>query len=300
MRFSASSNYIASFLLTISSPCFAFDDDSRDDTRAINIFCDNNQVTNDTPTLKFSCAGDVVNLKNRNSTLIKNGKKISQLPVLDFKVSRNGKVFYRTRNGPFLSNESGKLNSLGGAVIVYLLSPQGDVVYLNDQGVVFKNGEPLNRNQGKVNIIVRNESFSGRLIISAPSLAISKTGQAIYINDMGRIYVDNVSFSTHTAKVLEFKIDSNAIVFHLDDLGRLYKNNTRLNHKPAKVKTFKLNSSGKVAYLTDGNSRNLYFGARNFSAGSHRIRDFNFTGTGEVTYRDDIGRLWKMGQLISN
>ncbi|MDE0849309.1 MAG: nicotinate-nucleotide--dimethylbenzimidazole phosphoribosyltransferase [Nitrospinaceae bacterium] len=44
----------------------------------------------------------------------------------------------------------------------------------------------------------------------------------------------------------------------------------------------------------------LYFEDQNLSAGSHRVLDFSFTGSGEVIYKDDKDRLWKMGQLISD
>ena len=81
----------------------------------------------------------------------------------------------------------------------------------------------------------------------------------------------------------------------LEDLGRLFKNRIKMLRKPVKVKAFKLNVRNQVAYLTDGASRNLYFEDQNLSAGSHRVLDFSFTGTGEVIYKDDIGRLWKMG-----
>jgi hypothetical protein len=289
-------------ILTFISPALAFDDDSRDDTRTeiLNTFCENNQTLNDTPTLKSSCQGDIVNLQNRNATLIKNGKKISNHPVLDFKVSKNGKVFYRTQNGPFLSDESGKLESLGGAVVIYLISTHGDIVYLNDQGIVFKNGTPLNQNQGRV-IFQKRESFaSGQSFFSAPNLAVTKNGRAIYINDMGLLYVDDLAMSPHTVRVLEFKVDSQATVFYLDDLGRLFKNRTRFFRKPVRVKEFKLNARSQIAYLTDGTTRNLYFENRNLSAGSHRILSFSFTSTGEVLYIDDRERVWKMGQLISD
>jgi hypothetical protein len=149
---------ICSSLLSLSfiSHTHSFDDDSRDDTRSalINSFCENKQVLNDTPSLKSSCQGDIVNLQIQNSTLVKNVKPISRSPVLDFKVSRNVKVYYRTRNGRFLYNESGRLKSLGGAMIIYLVSSNEDAIYLNNQGIVFKNGEPLNQNQVKVNFLI--------------------------------------------------------------------------------------------------------------------------------------------------
>lgn len=197
MCFSTRCIYAGLFILIVISPVFAFDDDSRDDTRSqsLNTFCENNQTLNDTPTLKSSCQGYIVNLQNRNTTLLKNGR-------------------------------------------------------------------------------------------------------AIYVNSRGLLYVDQIPMSPHTAKVLEFKVDSQATVFYLDNLGRLYK--TKMVRKPARVKSFKLNVRGQLAYLTDGASRNLYFEDRNLSAGSHQIKDFSFTGTGEVVYRDAIGRLWKMGQLISD
>jgi hypothetical protein len=300
MRFSFFIIFLLLWLFVI--PTFAFDDDSRDDTRSaiLNTLCDNDQTLSDTPTLKASCQGDIVNLQNRNATLIKNGKEISRLPVLDFKVSRNGKVFYRTQNGPFLSNEFGKLESLGGAVVIYLLSPHGDIVYLNDQGIVFKNGQPLNQNQGKVLFQKRKSTTTRQSYFYAPNLAITKNGRAIYINDMGLLYVDRVAKSPHTVKVLDFKVNSQATVFYLDDLGRLFKDHAKLFRKPFKVKDFKLNVRSQIAYLTDGAARNLYFEDRNLSAGSHRILSFSFTGTGEVIYKDDIGRIWKMGQIISD
>jgi len=302
MRFSSFSIYPVSYLLLLTtiSPVLAFNDDSRDDTRSAisNTLCENNQVLNDTPTLKSSCQGDIVYLKNHNAILVKNDKAISHFPVLDFKVSRNGKVYYRTQNGPFLSDESGKLNSLGGAVIIYLVSENGDVVYLNDQGIIFKNGAPLNQNQGKV--IYQIRKTSGQKIFVAPNIAITRNGRTIYINDMGMLYVDQMPMSSHTAKVLEFKVDSQATVFYLDDLGRLFKNKIKILQKPVKVKTFKLNARGQIAYLTDGASKNLYFEDQNLSAGSHRVLDFSFTGSGEVIYKDDKDRLWKMGQLLSN
>ena len=65
-------------LLTIISPVLAFNDDSRDDTRSAisNTLCENNQVLNDTPSLKSSCQGDLVHLQDRNATLVKNRKKL--------------------------------------------------------------------------------------------------------------------------------------------------------------------------------------------------------------------------------
>ena len=302
MRFSSFSIYPVSYLLLLTtiSPVLAFNDDSRDDTRSAisNTLCENNQVLNDTPTLKSSCQGDIVYLKNHNAILVKNDKAISHFPVLDFKVSRNGKVYHRTQNGPFLSDESGKLNSLGGTVIIYLVSENGDVVYLNDQGIIFKNGAPLNQNQGKV--IYQIRKTSGQKIFVAPNIAITRNGRAIYINDMGMLYVDQMPMSSHTAKVLEFKVDSQATVFYLDDLGRLFKNKIKILQKPVKVKTFKLNARGQIAYLTDGASKNLYFEDQNLSAVSHRVLGFSFTGSGEVIHKDDKDRLWKMGQLISD
>jgi hypothetical protein len=70
------------YLLIVVSPALAFDDDSRDDTRSssFNTFCENNQVLNDTPTLKSSCQGDIVYLKNHNAILVKNDKAISHFP----------------------------------------------------------------------------------------------------------------------------------------------------------------------------------------------------------------------------
>ena len=55
---------------------------------------------------------------------------------------------------------------------------------------------------------------------------------------MGMLYVDQMPMSSHTAKVLEFKVDSQATVFYLDDLGRLFKNKIKILQKPVKVKTF--------------------------------------------------------------
>ena len=232
MRFLSFSIYPISYLLllTIISPVLAFNDDSRDDTRSAisNTLCENNQILNDTPTLKSSCMGDIVYLQNHNAILVKNDKAISHFPVLDFKVSRNGKVYYRTRNNLFLSDESGKLNSLGGAVIIYLVSENGDVVYLNKQGIVFKNGKPLNQNQGRVLYQIREAPSIGQKTFLAPHLAITRNGRAIYINDRGLLYVDQIPMSSHTAKVLAFKVDSQATVFYLDDLGRLFKNRIKL------------------------------------------------------------------------
>ena len=301
MRLSFFCIYSGLLLLVMASPVLAFDDDSRDDSssQSLNTFCANNQILNDTPSLKSSCQGDIVNLQKQNAILLKNGKEFSRSPVLDFKISRNGKVYYRTRNGPFLSDESGKLESLGGAVIIYLVSKQGDIVYLNDQGIVFKNGEPLNQSRGRVTFQKKETSLTGQRFYNAPNLAISKNGRAIYINDMALLYVDQIVMSAHTAKVLEFKVDSKGTVFYLDDLGRLFKNRTKMIRKPVKVKEFKLNARSQIAYLTDGSTRNLYFEDQNLSAGSHRILSFSFTGTGEVIYSDDKGRLWKGGQLIS-
>jgi hypothetical protein len=302
MRYSILTTIPFLFSLIFISQAFAFDDDSRDDTRSplLNTICENNQTLTDTPTLKSSCLGDIVNLQNRNKNLIKNGKAIAQLPVLDFKVSRNGKVYYRTRNGPFLYDESGRLKSLGGAVIIYLISTQGDIVYLNDQGIVFKNGKPLNKNKGRVNYQIRESNIRGQKLFFAPNLAITQNGRAIYITDTGLLFVDNIAMSPHTARILNFKVYSQATVFYLDNLGRLFKNTNQVVRKSFRVTTFKLNVQGQVAFLTDGKSRNLYFEDQNLSAGSQRIQDFSFTGTGEVIYRDDIGRLWKMGKLISN
>ncbi len=290
--------WITLFILIIVSQSQAFNDDSKDDTRSsrFNSICENYQVLNDTPTLKFSCLGDVVHLENRNSTLIKNGITIARLPILDFKVSRNGKVYYRSQNGPFLLNESGQLNSLAGAVRIYLVSTDGNIVYINDQGIVFKNGEPLNNKHGRVSLQIKEES--GGNSFTSPNLAVSRNGQAIFVNAMGQLYVNKIKMSPRTTKVKLFKVDKDANVYFLDDLGRLYRNQNVISQKPAKVKEFKLNAQGQIAYLTDGNSKNLFFENLNLTAGSHRITGFSFTGTGEVIYRDDKGRFWKMGKLI--
>jgi hypothetical protein len=289
-------------LLIYFSTVQAFDDDSRDDTRpeVLNTLCENNQIINDTPTLKSSCRGDIVNLRNRNTTLVKNGKTITQSPVLDFKVSRNGKVFYRTRTGPYLSDESGKLGSLGRAVIIYLVSANDDIVYLNDQGIVFKNGESLNQNKGRVIFHEQEISTPLQKLFFAPKLAVTTNGQAIYINDKGLLFVDRIAMSPRTARVIKFKVDSQATVYYLDALGRLFKDRTKVFQKAVRVKDFKMNIHSQIAYLTTGAAKNLYFEGRNLSAGSHRILSFSFTGTGEVIYKDDIGRVWKMGQLISD
>ncbi len=288
--------------LALPAPASGFDDDSTDDTRSlleIRTICDNGLTVLDTDLNKSSCAGDDVYLNQLESGLFKNGEEITHERILDFKVARNGAVYYLTEIGPYLYDEGGRLNSNGGTVILFLVSSSGDVVYLNDRGDVFKNGQELNRGSSRVLIESVEITFLKERSDLILNPAVSRNGKAIYINDGGQLYVEGERVNPLASNnILAFKINSTGDVYYLDDQNRLFRNKVRLYDGRFRVIEFQLSNIGEVAFLTDGISKNLYQEGRPLSAGASRVVSFRFNSRGEIVYQDALGRTWKNGSRI--
>ncbi|NIQ00853.1 MAG: hypothetical protein GWO19_10205, partial [Nitrospinaceae bacterium] len=148
-------------------PAAPFDDDSTDDSRnlvQIRQVCANGRVVIDSEDHRASCRGDVAYRDPRQIGLFKNERRLTDQPVLDFKIARDGTVYYRTVTGPFLYDENGRLESHASPVRLYLVSSSGDVVYLNDRDDIFQNEKELNRGPAGIRIREIETFFQGRKI----------------------------------------------------------------------------------------------------------------------------------------
>lgn len=288
-------------ILWLAHPVFSFDDDSTDDTRSlleIRTICENGRTIIDSGLNRSSCEGDDVYLNQLQSALFKNGKELIHKEILDFKIARNGKVYYRTEIGPYLYDEQGQMNSNGSVVTLFLVSSSGDVVYLNDHGDIFKNGVELNRGPARIPLRFAKIRFLGERIILFQNPVVSRNGKAIYINDAGQLLVDGNRIDPKTGNVVALRLNSEGDVYFIDDNNRLYRNTERLFDGRFRILEFQLSNAGQVAYLTDGISNNLFLEGQVLSAGSAKVVSFSFNSSGEIIYQDDLGRLWKNGQRI--
>jgi hypothetical protein len=288
-------------ILLLPTVTYAFDDDSTDDTRSlleIRTICENGKTIINTDIHRSSCQGDDVYLNQLRTKLIKNGTVITSEKILDFKIARNGNLYYRTKFEPYLYNEEGQLNSNGGIVTLFLVSSNGDVVYLNDRGDVFKNGAQLKRGAAKVPVTFVEIGFLGERISLVENPIVSRNGKAVYINDSGHLYVDGNRINSKVGNVVALRLNSEGDVYYIDDNNRLYRNTEKLFDGRFRILEFQLSNEGQVAYLTDAISNNLYLEDKVLPAGSQEVINFNFNSSGEVIYEDKLGRLWKDGQQI--
>lgn len=293
---------ILAILLGSPPPVLAFDDDSTDDSRSlleVRTICDDGRNVIDTQTHKSSCQNDDVYVTRRRTALFKNGVKIARELILDFKISRGGRVYYRTEAGPFLYNENGKLNSHGGRVLFYLVASSGDVIYMNEDGDLFKNGTELDRGPARITVKETKANILGLLTPLFLNPVISRNGKAVYVNQVGRLFVDGKRINPRVSQVRTFKLNSTGDVYYIDDAGKLYRNKKRLFDGSSNILEFQLNNQGEVVYLTNLPTKNLFFEDRVMAAGAHRIVRFGFNANGDVLYTDDIDRLWIKGRLIA-
>ena len=300
-----SSLFLIIFLLSGSMPgaVLAFDDDSTIDLRFFDKRrCkDGKNINEDSRRSRFACDFTEAFVDSRNY-LYKNDKRIGNEKVIDFKLSRGGKVFYRRQIDSELSDErtllvsaklydeKGLLYSGAGGVVLYLVSYGGDVIYLNENREIFKNGKLLKAGAFPVPILGSRGSRGSRI-----SPKVSFKGTAIYINDQGDLYKDGVQLNPISAKVATFQIDLKDNVYYLDTQDRLFKNHRMIYGGPHKVVEVVLRDGGGVGFLVDHSTGNLIFQGRKFSAGVSRIVDFRFNRAGDLIYRDAMGRRWNNG-----
>jgi hypothetical protein len=265
----------------------------------LNTICANGHRIIDTELSKSSCQGDHAFISTRNTGLFKNENRLAHQPILDFKISRSGRVYYRTKIGPYLYDEKGPLNSGRGAVVLYLVAASGDVVYLNSSGRIFKNGVQLQ--QGAANVLLEQSDIilDGRRTKRVQNPVVSQGGKAIYQNDTGYLYVEGKRLNRKVTDVRAFRVNSNGDVYYSDGLNRLYRNSQKLYDGKFTLLDFQLSPRGQVAYLVNKSSKNLFLENRAFAAGSRQIVQFHFNNAGDLFYRDDIDRLWKNGKAIS-
>ena len=280
----------------------AFDDDSRDDTKPLSLLktiCFNGHRIIDTERSKSSCQGDHAFISIRNTGLFKHENRLAHKPILDFKISRGGRVYYRTEIGPYLYDEKGQLNSGQGAVVIYLVATSGDVVYLNSSGEIFKNGFTLK--QGAANVVLKHSEIilDGRRSRRVQNPVVSRGGKAIYQNDSGYLYVDGRRLNHKVTDVRSFRVNSTGDVYYSDGQNRLYRNSKKLYDGKFTLLNFQLSPLGQVAYLVNKSSKNLFLEGRAWAAGSRQIVKFHFNNAGDIFYRDDMDRLWKNGKAIS-
>jgi len=291
------------FLVPGAVSAVAFDDDSTDDSQPIGLvrtLCEDGRTLVDTGRVHFSCSGDEVYLDRIQPFLYKNEIQISAQPVLDFKISRNGKVFYRGLTGQYLFDENGMLESGASPVVVYLVSSSGDVVYLNENGQLYKNGIPLTPGTFTVPLVIAPYYIQGRRRDRVVNPAVSRGGHAVYLNNIQNLFIDDRQLNDQIFQVVDYKINSNGDVYILDQRDRLFRNDRKLYNGMFPVLEFALNVDGKVAFLIDLNFANLYFEGRRLSAGANRILSFHFNNRGDILYQDSRNRLWKNGVLIND
>ena len=301
MKFIHAITFLLHVLFFLPAVAPAFDDDSTDDSRSlleIRTICENGRSVIDTDINHASCRGDDVYLNQLRTALLKNGVEIIREDILDFKVSRNGNLYYRTKIGPYLYNEQGQMNSNGGIVVLFLVSSSGDVVYLNDRGDVFKNGTKLYGGAAKVSALFSDIEFLGKRVTLIDNPLVARNGKAIYINDDGHLYVDGDRISPNVSHIVAIKLNSDGDVYYIDDNNRIYRNKTKIFDGKFKILEFQITNKGQVAYFTNAISRNMFLDSQVLPSGSQQVVRFSFNSLGEIIYEDKLGRLWKNGQRI--
>lgn len=306
--------FCVAVLIFFASSSYAYNDDSYDDTalwESVKGICPGGRVVKDTKYIRFSCAKDEVRLDPKSKRLYKNDIQLDGDDIRDFKVSRNGKVFYRDRNG-YLYDERGRLNIQGSRVILYLVSTGGDLVYLNQRGDLFKNGRRLTGNVTihKTFKAVRflNERRFRTERFFAINPAISRNGKAVYIESpklgsrpAGGLFVDGIQISPGNVLVTDFKLTARGEVYYRDTKRRLYLNGKQISDGRsaiAKSDDYKLNNRGRLAYLNE--RKELIFNGKVQPTGDRRVVSFHFNSKGDLLYKDSKGRRWKNGRLINN
>jgi hypothetical protein len=266
-------------------------------------------VVKDTKYVKYSCTRDEVRLDPKTKLLYKNKIQLRGDEIKDFKVSRNGKVFYRDRDG-YLYDERGKLTNLGSKVSLYLVSTSGDLVYLDQRGDMFKNGvklsshEVIHKNFITVRFVNEKRLTNERSFSINP--AVSRNGKAVYIDGpslgpgpLGSLYVDGIQISPGDILVTDFKVTPIGEVVYRDSQDRLYLNRKPISNGDTFVRNFdnyKVNNLGQVAYLNE--SGELHFRGKIQPTDTRRVVSFHFNSNGDLFYKDTKGTRWKNGRVI--
>ena len=283
------------FWISLPTSALAFHNDSSYDapnTSHLRWTCDDGRFLQDSSdrflhgtTLRSrSCNNDEA-IIDRRGYLYKNERQVDRWPVSDFKLSKNGKIYYRLKRDRKLYNEKGLLNSGTSSVVLYLVSASGNVVYINEEGEIFKDGNLLLAGTGK---IIKGHRWP---------VTVSVGGNAIYINNYKDIFIDGKMLNRATSKVSNFAVDLNSNVFFIDMAGRLFWNEKDLYSGPDRVQSIALGPKDEIAFLTSASRDNLHFKGLRFSAGVERIVDFEFTESGDLIYQDAVGKRWKNGNL---
>jgi hypothetical protein len=281
------------FWISLPASAFAFHNDSAyhaPTTRNLRWTCDDGRFLWDPPdsfihgiTLRKRACSDDEAMTDRRGYLYKNERRVSRWRVLDFKLSRNGKIYYRLKRDRKLYSEQGLLNSGPTRVLRYWVSASDNVVYINEDGEIFKDGNLLWAGAGK---------------ILRWSVTVSVNGNAIYLNRDRDIFFDGKKLNRSTSKVSNFAVDINSNVFFVDRSGRLFRNNQDLYTGPDRVQSIALGPRGAIAFLTSARRDNLHFQGFRYSAGNERVIDFEFNRRGELIYLDAVGRRWNNGLLV--
>ncbi|MGV7222057.1 MAG: hypothetical protein ACQ9MH_11060 [Nitrospinales bacterium] len=304
--------FLSIALLMFTSPSFAYNDDSYNETalwESINGKCIGGRVVKDTQYVKYSCTRDEVRLDPKTKRLFKNKIQLRGDGIKDFKVSRNGKVFYRDQDG-YLYDERGKLTNLGSKVSLYLVSTSGDLVYLDQRGDIFKNGQKLTSND------VIHKKFSTVRFLYGQNLpnvknftinpAVSRNGKAVYIDGpalgwkpLGNLYVDGIQVSSSSILVTDFKVSPIGEVMYRDLENRLYLNRTPISNGQTIVRNadnYQFNNLGQVAYLNE--SKELFYRGKIQPSDNRQVVSFYFNNNGDLFYKDTKGNRWKNGRVI--
>jgi len=231
--------YLFIILLSVffASSSFAFNDDSLDSRKYSAVWesfkgiCGGGKTVKDTKNERFSCKGDKVRLDTKSKNLYKNGQRINRKSVRDFKVSRNGKVFYRDQKGN-LYDERGKLRAGNSRVSLYLVSASGDVVYLNQEKDLFKNGKKLSRKAAQIPVARQTIRFRTQrhltfTVITNP--AVTSKGIAVYRDIKKRLFVEGKQISSSNIQVRSFTLKANGDVYYRDENGKRWKNGKRIS-----------------------------------------------------------------------
>lgn len=281
---------LSAIMFCVSFPplAFAFHNDSSYDahgTRHLRWTCDDGRFLQDTSLRSRSCNGDEA-LLDRRGYLYKNKKKMNRQPVLDFKLTKNGKIYYRLKKDRKLYSEKGLLNSGKSSVVLYLVSASDNVVYVNEESEIFKDGNLLLAGKGKI-------SGGTRLPVS-----VSVSGNAVYINNHRDIFIDGKKLNRGSSKVSNYAVDLKSNIFFIDMAGRLFRNHRILYSGASRVQAIALGPRDEIAFLTSARTKNLHFKGLRYSAGVERIIDFEFNEGGDLIYQDTVGKRWKNGLLI--
>ena len=295
--------FLCIFLLFFMAPilAFAFDDDSTVDiTRWVTILsaCDPTGRTQsgDRSSFKMSCQGDIV-LLDDHGKLKKNGRVIFDRRPSDFKVARNGTVYFRYRGR--LYKERDELSSGAGSVVQYFVASNGAVVYVTSTGDVYRDGEKLAHGSSKVNPNSRQVlSLLNPNPRQVRNVVVTRQGDAVYKNQGGDLFKNERKLNPITQEVSSFILDEDGNVYWISMDRRLFENDREIQLGIEKVVRIGLGDDHQLIILTTGDRDNLFLGDHRLTAGGSKIIDFHITPSGKAIYTDSHGRHWDDGSRV--